>query len=107
MRNIPNRIYLQVDPEKENPKFFDEMAEVTWCVDKIYDNDIPYYRHKNSSRVEPEVIKPTPNWYLVLQGLYSYKATYERLEKDNLLKDYELHEYEVITEAIEELNKAL
>ena len=45
----------------------------------------------------------TTNWHLVLQGLYSYKATYKRLEKDNLLKDYELHEYEVIIEAIEEL----
>lgn len=62
-----------------------------------------------SCQVDTFVIKPLKaiNWYLVLQGLNSYKATYRRLEKDNLLKDYELHEYEVIIEAIEELEKAL
>lgn len=46
----------------------------------------------------------TTNWHLVLQGLKSYKATYAKLEKANLLEDYELHEHEVITEAIEELD---
>lgn len=45
------------------------------------------------------------NLYLVLQGLRSYKAMYVRLSKDELLKDYELHEHEVIEEAIEELEK--
>lgn len=52
MKNIPNKIYLQVDPEKENPEFFEEL-ETTWCSDRINDNDIPYYRKR--IKVEPEV----------------------------------------------------
>ena len=54
MKNIPNKIYLQVDPEHENPETFDEMAseEITWCRERINYNDIPYYRHKNSNQVD-------------------------------------------------------
>lgn len=55
MKNIPNKIYLQVDPDKEEPEFFDEL-NTTWCSDRINDNDIPYYRKQ--VKVEPEVIKP-------------------------------------------------
>lgn len=52
MKNIPNKIYLQVDPEKENPEFFGEL-ETTWCSDRINDNDIPYYRKQ--VKTEPDV----------------------------------------------------
>lgn len=52
MKNIPNKIYLQVDPENEKPEFFDELG-TTWCSDRINDNDIPYYRKQ--VKVEPEV----------------------------------------------------
>ena len=66
MKNIPNKIYLQVDPEKENPEFFSEL-ETTWCSDRINDNDIPYYRKQSS--VEPVVIQQTDNkvkWFMEL-----------------------------------------
>ena len=53
MKDIPNKIYLQVDPENEKPEYFSESG-TTWCSDRIYDNDIPYYRKQVS--VEPEVI---------------------------------------------------
>lgn len=59
---------------------------------------------KRGTQVDYKVYRKI-NWALVLQGLFSYKATYERLERDDLLKEYELHEYEVIKEAIEELEK--
>ena len=52
MKNIPNRIYLQVDSENEKPEDFNKLGEVSWCADKIYDTDIPYYRHKNSNQVD-------------------------------------------------------
>ena len=44
MKNIPEKIYLQVDPENENPNDFNDLHEVTWCQDKINDNDIEYIR---------------------------------------------------------------
>lgn len=56
MKNIPNKIYLQADPENEKPEFFSE-GGTTWCSDRIYDNDIPYYRKQ--VKVEPEVSLPT------------------------------------------------
>lgn len=45
MTNLPEKIYLQVDPEEENPELFDPPYEgVTWCTDKINDNDVEYIR---------------------------------------------------------------
>ncbi|MBS3776883.1 MAG: hypothetical protein KGY70_16920 [Bacteroidales bacterium] len=44
MKNIPEKIYLQVDPENENPYNFNELREVTWCRDRINENDIEYIR---------------------------------------------------------------
>ena len=42
MKNIPDIIYLQVDPENEKPEDFKELGEVTWCQDRINDSDIEY-----------------------------------------------------------------
>ena len=42
MKNIPKRIYLQIDPENEKPEDFVELDEVTWCEDRINKNDIEY-----------------------------------------------------------------
>lgn len=47
MKNTPQIIYLQVDPddltEKElNQVDFSDLNEVTWCETKQYDNDIEY-----------------------------------------------------------------
>jgi len=44
MKNTPKRIYLQVDPKNEKPEDFNELTEVTWCQDKIFDTDICYIR---------------------------------------------------------------
>ncbi len=42
MKNIPKVIYLQVDPEDEEPDDFKELDEVTWCSDWINKSDIKY-----------------------------------------------------------------
>ena len=44
MKNIPKRIYLQIDPENEKPEDFNELSEVTWCQDRIFETDICYIR---------------------------------------------------------------
>lgn len=41
MKNIPEKIYLQVDADGETPEDFDGLS-ITWCPDKIHDNDIEY-----------------------------------------------------------------
>ena len=42
-KDAPKRIYLQHDPENTGEPF-SEANEVTWCTDKINDNDIEYVR---------------------------------------------------------------
>ena len=44
MKHIPNKIYLNVGCDTREVKDFSELSEVTWCADKINDNDIEYQR---------------------------------------------------------------
>ncbi len=46
MKNIPKKIYLQIDDDGETPEDFSELYEVSWCADKINKNDIEYKRSK-------------------------------------------------------------
>ena len=43
MSDLPTRIFLQHDPE-ETGEPFSEAHEVTWCTDRINDNDCEYIR---------------------------------------------------------------
>ena len=56
MKNIPRKIYLQIDPENEKPKDFKDLVEVTWCQDKINDTDIEYELAKKNDFVLIEVL---------------------------------------------------
>lgn len=46
MKNIPEKIYIQVGEDVEQDEDFKELdAEaVTWCADKVFHNDIEYIR---------------------------------------------------------------
>ena len=44
MKNIPNKIYLNIGYDPEKGDDFNDLGEVTWCVDKVNDNDIEYQR---------------------------------------------------------------
>lgn len=50
MKNIPNKIYLQIGEETPKDADFKELDEVTWCQDKINPNDIEYVRTKNKNK---------------------------------------------------------
>lgn len=59
MENIPNKIYLQIDADGETPDNFKGL-EVTWCVDKIYDNDIEYLNKENLTEIlDDELLRAT------------------------------------------------
>ena len=52
MKNIPNKIYLQIG-EKTDLLYvedFKELNEMTWCEDRINDTDIVYYRKKKNAK---------------------------------------------------------
>lgn len=49
--SIPNKIYLQIDASEYDKKWPGD-NEITWCEDRINDNDIVYYRRKSKVRKE-------------------------------------------------------
>lgn len=53
MRNIPQKIYLQIAEAKQKDDIdFNELAEVSWCADKINDSDIVYYLPKKRKKAK-------------------------------------------------------
>lgn len=51
MKNIPNRIYLQVgemSDEEYRETDFHDLDEVTWCEDKAFKTDIEFHRNEDS-----------------------------------------------------------
>ena len=44
MKNIPEEIHLVIGDDGEEYGDFNELGEVTWCADSIYDSDLIYQR---------------------------------------------------------------
>ena len=42
MNKIPKTIYLQIGDECPDDIDFDKLTEVSWCIDRIFSNDIEY-----------------------------------------------------------------
>lgn len=42
MKNIPKKIYLQIDTDGNIPEEFKELDGITWCSDRINKTDIEY-----------------------------------------------------------------
>lgn len=43
MKNIPKKIYLQISDDADMTcDDFNELSEVSWCDERINDNDIEY-----------------------------------------------------------------
>lgn len=85
MKNVPNRIYLQVGDLTEDEireLDFEDLSEVTWCKDNIFPTDIEFVLsgHENLSEGR----------YLIPDG---YKATVSNgvveisVKRDNRIKD--------------------
>lgn len=56
MKNIPGKIYLQIGDECDSEDF-NELSEVSWCKDKIYDNDIEYTLQNQMDNITEKEIK--------------------------------------------------
>jgi len=42
MKNLPQKIFLQVDADGELPEDFSELEVVTWCEERIHETDVEY-----------------------------------------------------------------
>ena len=96
MKNLPDKIYLQVcgdcnANDCENCKFEDLEDNVTWCKDKIFDKDIEYTR-------TDVFIKKACEWlrthseadYFELIPSYNYCGA-GNLNKKKMLEDFRKH----------------
>jgi len=56
MKNIPERIYLQISSEDDIPSDFNEVGGILWCKDKIYDSDLEYklIKRKDNAKESPK-----------------------------------------------------
>ena len=48
MKNIPDKIYLQIGDNTPKDVDFKDLDDVTWCSEKIGENDIEYIRVKKT-----------------------------------------------------------
>jgi len=55
-KNVPNKIYLQVEQDCDPTNDFNELAEVTWCKDRINKSDL-VYRRITSRRQPPRAVR--------------------------------------------------
>ena len=48
MKNIPEKMYLQIGEDADLEEDFNDLSleDITWCRDKVFDNDIEYVRVK-------------------------------------------------------------
>lgn len=63
MKNVPERIYLQIDADGETPSDFNELHGVSWCSDKINDNDIEYLSLSGVMAKKKDFIIDFLYWY--------------------------------------------
>ena len=52
IKNIPKNIYLQVDMDGDTSEVeFKDLAEVSWCADRIYDTDLKFQLNQSDNRL--------------------------------------------------------
>ena len=59
MKNIPNKIYLNLGDDFTAKEFkeadFNDASEVTWCKDRIDKDDLVYYRKTSKKQLKKKV----------------------------------------------------
>lgn len=69
MKNIPEKIYLQVDADGELPEDFNECHEVSWCTDNIYETDLIYFSEEAILKAANEIEMSTTDLNLLFEIL--------------------------------------
>ncbi len=83
MKNIPNKIYLQIGEETPKDADFEELDEVTWCADKINPNDFEYVKMDKVINPKPH-IKENVNGIVVKGELHQYVTSNNSCHKEGI-----------------------
>jgi hypothetical protein len=78
MQNIPKTIYLQIGKECPDEDFKD-LSEVSWCAEKIFENDIEYVLKENEEESEKELEERTERNTVLID------AFCEHLKSENII----------------------
>ena len=75
LKNVPNNIFLNIGYEPEKSDDFNDLGEVTWCADKVNDNDIEYQRKPiwHDLRKNPDDFPKTENEVLIIVRRSKYQ----------------------------------
>lgn len=57
MKNIPDKVYMQIGEGNEDENDFNEISGVTWSFDKIFDSDIEYCLKLTTEQVDKRLIE--------------------------------------------------
>ena len=78
MKHIPNKIYLNVGCDPKEVEDFSELSEVTWCADKINDNDIEYQRKPiwHDLRKNPDDLPNSDRRVLIVSSCHVVTSSY-------------------------------
>jgi hypothetical protein len=66
MKNIPEKIYLQIDADGETPEDFNGL-EVTWSTDRINENDLEYH----ASTLNREIVEENERLKKTLKQIHN------------------------------------
>ncbi len=92
MKNIPNRIYLQIGEDSTQDDDFEKIAldgSVSWCSDRVNDSDIEYVRAKQGTKKAVK-IKPWKRvWMIVNASGDALPWTISATKKDAISNLYE------------------
>ena len=72
IKNIPEKIYLQIGDECPDDADFNELSEVSWNRDKIYENDIEFMQNKVSD------VSAEEDWIKVYSDLLIEKQDFSK-----------------------------
>ena len=108
LKNIPKKIYLQVgDIETENVDFYElykkngEEISVTWCDEKIYENDIEYRLKEKTV-----IAQKTAKGIITLCGSTRFYETFLEVNNKLTAKGYIVLSIGVIKSKAVMLNKS-
>ena len=65
MKNLPTKIYLQIDADGETPEDFKDLHGISWCEDKINDNDIEYTLSNESESQRKDLLIDFLRWLII------------------------------------------
>ena len=77
MKNLPERIYLNIGDEVPSDSDFRELSEVTWSEERVFDNDIAFTRKPQWKSVEEQLPSNDDNVLVYVSSTEFHIGDYE------------------------------